>query len=121
LQSLYPKEALAGIDVGARKPIQIAASPVAVPSIVPPAGVAIIMLMVMFESQYPGIRQAVAICVAAILVLDFLMMFFVDRIMRTPGIAVVLPVIGSVLLFLQVAMAMQMALNAFTSLGWIKV
>jgi len=97
--------------------IQLAASPVAVPGIVPPAGVVAIMIFMMVAPQYPGMTQAVAICLAAMMVLDFLVMYFIDRIMKTPGLMIVLPVLGSVLIFVQAALAIEMILNALKSLG----
>ena len=100
--------------------IQLAASPVAVPGIVPPAGVVAIMIFMMVAPQYPGMTQAVAICLAAMMVLDFLVMYFIDRIMKTPGLMIVLPVLGSVLIFVQAALAIEMILNALKSLGVIQ-
>lgn len=96
---------------------QLAASPVAVPLIVPPAGVAAILLSVMLAPRYPGVVKAVAICLAVMMVLDFLVMHFIDRIMKIPGLAIVLTVLSAVLLYVQVALATQMMLVAFRSLG----
>jgi multiple antibiotic resistance protein len=101
--------------------IQLAASPVAVPSIVPPAGVAAILIFMMVAPQYPGMTQAVAICLAAMMVLDFLVMYFIDRVMKTPGLMIVLTVLGSVLVFVQVGLAIEMILNALKNLGVFKV
>jgi multiple antibiotic resistance protein len=100
--------------------IQLAASPVAVPSIVPPAGVAAILIFMMLAPQYPGMAQAVAICLATMMVLDFLVMYFIDQVMKTPGLMVVLTVLGAVLTFAQVGLAIQMILNALKSLGVFK-
>jgi len=101
--------------------IQLAASPVAVPSIVPPAGVAVILLFMMAAPQYPGITQAVAICLVTMMVLDFLVMYFIDRVMKTPGLMIVLTVLGSVLVFVQLGLAVQMLLTALKNLGVVQV
>ena len=71
--------------------------------------------------EFPGMTQAVAICLATIMVLDFLVMYFIDRVMKTPGLMIVLTVLGSVLVFVQAALAIQMILTALKSLGVIKV
>ena len=101
--------------------IQLAASPVAVPMIVPHAGVAAILICMALAPQNPGMPQAVAICLAIMMVLDFLVMYFIDRVMKTPGLMIVLTVLGSVLVFVQAALAINMILVALKSLGVIKV
>jgi multiple antibiotic resistance protein len=110
-------------DPGAGTPAasQLAASPIAVPGIVPPAGVAAILIFTMLAPQYPGMMQAVALCLAVIMALDFLVMYFIDRVMQTPGLSIVLTVLGAVLLFVQVSLAIQMILNALKSLGIVNV
>ncbi len=96
--------------------IQLAASPVAVPNIVPPAGVAAILIMMMMAPQYPGMMQAVLICLAIVMLLDFLVMYFIDWVMKTPGLPLVLMVLGSVLVFVQACLAVQMVLVALKEL-----
>lgn len=97
--------------------IQLAASPVAVPIIVPHAGVAAILILIMLAPQVPGLMQAVAISLPIIMVLDFLVMYFIDQVMKTPGLMLVLSILGSVLIFVQAALAINMMLVAFESLG----
>jgi multiple antibiotic resistance protein len=87
---------------------------------VPPAGVAAILIFMMVAPQYPGMAQAVAICLAAMMALDFLVMYFIDRVMKTPGLMIVLTVLGSVLVFVQAALAINMILVALKSLGIIQ-
>ena len=89
----------------------------AVPGIVPPAGVAAILIFMMLAPQYAGMAQAVAICLAIVMALDFLVMYFIDRVMKTPGLAIVLPVLGSVLAFVQLCLAMQVVVGALKGLG----
>jgi multiple antibiotic resistance protein len=121
LQVIFQKAQPSSPRSGTPTAIQLAASPVAVPMIVPPAGVAAILIFMMVAPQYPGMTQAVAICLATIMVLDFLVMFFIDRVMKTPGLMIVLTVLGSVLVFVQASLAAEMFLNALKSLGVFKV
>lgn len=117
LRSIFTRPDATGADAGTATPMQLAVSPVALPIIVPPAGIAVILLFMMFAPQYPGLGEAVAICVAAIMVLDFLVMYFIDHVMKAPGLKIALAVIGSVLLFVQVCIAMEMVLTSLKHLG----
>jgi multiple antibiotic resistance protein len=121
LQVIFQKARPPSPGSGTPTAIQLAASPVAVPIIVPPAGIAAILIFMMLAPQYPGMTQAVAICLATMMVLDFLVMYFIDRVMKTPGLMLVLTVLGSVLVFVQVALAIQMILVALKNLGVVKV
>jgi multiple antibiotic resistance protein len=120
LQVIFQKAPSSNPSSGTPTAIQLAASPVAVPRIVAPAGVAAILIFIMLAPQYPGMTQAVAICLTIVMVLDFLVMYFIDRVMKTPGLAIVLTVLGSVLVFVQLGLAIQMILNALTDLGVIQ-
>lgn len=121
LQGIFQKAQPAPPSTGTPTALQLAASPVAVPMIVPPAGVAAILLCMMLAPQFPGMAQAVAISLAIIFVLDFMVMYFIDQVMKIPGLMIVLMVLGSVLLFVQAALALQMFLTALKSLGVIQV
>jgi multiple antibiotic resistance protein len=121
LQVIFHKAQPSSPGSGTPAAIQLAASPVAVPMIVPPAGVAAILIFMMLAPQYPGMTQAVAICLATMMVLDFLVMYFIDQVMKTPGLMIVLTVLGSVLVFVQACLAMQMFLAALKSLGVFRV
>jgi multiple antibiotic resistance protein len=121
LRGIFNKAQPPSTSSGTPTAIQLAASPIAVPGIVPPAGVAAILIFMMLAPQYPGMTQAVGICLAVIMALDFLVMYFIDRVMKTPGLRIILPVLGAVLLFVQVSLAIQMMLNALKSLGIINV
>lgn len=91
-------------------PIQLAVSPVAVPVIVPQAGVAAILIFLMQEPSNPGIVPLIVFSVAIMMVLDFLVMYFIDTVVKTPGLAIVLSVLASVLVFIQACLATQMIL-----------
>jgi multiple antibiotic resistance protein len=120
LQVMFRKAQSSSPSSGKPTAIQLAASPVAVPMIVPHAGVATILICMMLAPEFPGMTQAVAICLATMMVLDFLVMYFIDRVMKTPGLMIVLAVLGSVLVFVQAALAINMILTALKSLGVIQ-
>jgi multiple antibiotic resistance protein len=117
LRALFPRGTPTGPGAGTRTAVQLAAAPMAVPNIVPPAGVAAILLFMLMAPERPGMTQAVVICLGVVMVLDLLVMYFVDAIMKTPGLTLVLTVLGAVLLFVQVCLAMQMMLVAIDHLG----
>ena len=106
---------------GTPSPLQIAASPMAVPLIVPPAGIALVLLFVMLAPQYPGTPLALAISLTIIMTLNFLVMFFIDRIIKMSGLGLVLTVLGSVLVFVQICLAVQTILNGLEGLGVIQM
>jgi multiple antibiotic resistance protein len=121
LQVIFRQAHVSRPGSGTPTAIHLAASPVAAPMIVPPAGVAALLIVPMFAPEFPGIMQAVAISLATIMVLNFLVMYFIDQVMKTPGLPIVLTVLGSVLIFVQAALAMQMFLTALQHLGVFRV
>ncbi len=100
--------------------LKLAASPMAIPIIVPPAGVAAILIFMMLAPDYPGMEQSVSIALPIVMVLDFLVMFFNRAITKIPGFMMVLQLFIAVLVFMQVGLAIETMLDAFKSLGWIK-
>jgi multiple antibiotic resistance protein len=120
LQIIFPKAHSPSPSSGTPTAIQLAASPVAIPMIVPPAGVAAILIFLLFTPNHPEMPQVIAICLAIMMVLDFLVMYFIDQVMKTPGLTIVLTVLGSVLVFVQAALAINMMLVALKSLGVIQ-
>ena len=120
LQIIFQKAQPSSPRSGTPTALQLAASPVAVPGIVPPAGVAAILICMMLAPEFPGMTQAMAICLAIMMVLDFLVMYFIDQVMKTPGLTIVLTVLGSVLVFVQVGLAIEIILTALKGLGFIQ-
>jgi multiple antibiotic resistance protein len=98
-------------------PLKLAISPLATPTIVPPVGVAAILICVMIAPQKPDRYQSLALALGAIMALDFLVMFFNDRILRVPGLLPVLQLLGGVLIVVQVALAFDTILLALRALG----
>ena len=79
-----------------------------------------ILICMAHAPQYPGVTQSVAIGLATMMALDFLVMYFIDRVMKTPGLTIILNVLGSALVFVQAALAINMMLVALKSLGLIQ-
>jgi len=120
LQIMFRRAQSSSPSSGKPTAIRLAVSPVSVPMIVPHAGVAAILIFMTLAPQNPGMTQAIAICLATMMVLDFLVMYFIDWVMKTPGLMIVLAVLGSVFVFVQAALAINMMLVAFKGLGVIK-
>ncbi|MBK8869732.1 MAG: MarC family protein [Elusimicrobia bacterium] len=110
LNVIFAKPATATPTAQTRTPMQIAVSPLAVPVIVTHAGVAAILILLLHESVYPGLTQVVVFCLALMMVLDFLVMYFNDAVLKIPGLTLALAVVGSVLIFIQACLATQMIL-----------
>ena len=56
------------------------------------------------------------------MVLNFLVMYFIDQVLKTPGLnSIVLTVLGSVLVFVQLCLGIQVILNGLKGLGVIHV
>lgn len=95
--------------------MQLAIS-MATPVIVTPVGVAAILIFMMASSEYPGIGVVVYQSLLIIMVLDYLVMFFIDNITKVPGLTSFLQVVGSVLVFIQVALGVETIVTALESL-----
>ncbi|SEB18983.1 MarC family protein [Variovorax sp. YR216] len=96
---------------------QLAISPVASPIVVTPVGIAAILIFVMQAPGVPGMQWSIAKALLILLGLDFLVMFFIDRITRVPGLMMALQVLGTVLVVVQVALSFETFLVALKSLG----
>jgi multiple antibiotic resistance protein len=114
LHILFPTSQPPHVDSAKSTVLQLAISPLAMPMIVPPAGIAAILIFVMLAPQYPGIEFAAALAVASIIGLDFLIMFFIDYVVKIPGLLLFLQVCGAVLVFVQVALAIETIIVGFT-------
>lgn len=120
LNTIFPTAKLTKAPESQPNALKLAITPVVTPMIVPPVGVAAILIFVVLAPRYPGMDIVIAYALALMLVLDFLVMFFIDEIMKIPGLLLLLNVFGNVLVFSQVALAIQVILVAFKSLGVIK-
>lgn len=117
LKSIFLKPQPPGPSSGTPGAMQLAVAPVAVPGIVPPAGIAAILIFMMLAPQYPGAPQALALSLAIVMVLNFLTMYFIDVFAKTPAVALVLVVLGSTFGLVQLALGIELLVKALTSLG----
>ena len=117
LQVIFQKAPHARPPSGTPNAMQLAVSPLAAPGIVPPAGVAAILICAMLAPGHPGMWQVIAACLGLMMVLDFLVMYFIDRVVKMSALMVVLAMLGSVLAFVQVGLAVEILLNALEGRG----
>ena len=116
LNILFPRPEQPAMQTAKPAALQLAVSPLAMPMIVPPAGIAAILIFVMLAPNNPGMEFAIAIVLAAVMLLDFLVMFFIDHVARLPGLSLLLQVVGAVLVFIQVALAVGTLMMGFRGL-----
>ena len=93
---------------------------IATPIIIPPFGTAIILLFTMVAPQVAGMDFVIIKSLITIMVLNFLAMCFAEQIMKLPGFMQILQILGSVLTFIQVALAVELILDSLTRLGLLK-
>ena len=117
LGTIFPSGGLPESTGEAGSPLQLAISPLATPIIVPPVGVAAILVFIMIAPMSADRYQVLAISLSVIMVLNFLVMFFNDRILGTHGLLPALHLLGGVLIVIQVALAINIMLVAFRTLG----
>lgn len=117
INAIFPGPVMREANAVKPSPIELALSPLATPMIVSPMGVAAILIFVMLGNREDGIGQAIALSLAIILVLDFLVMFFIDLVVRIPGLFPVLRLLDAVLLFIQVALAVNTIIAGLDTLG----
>jgi multiple antibiotic resistance protein len=96
---------------------QLAASPLAIPAIVPPAGVAAILIFIMLAQENPRMWTAIGIALTVMMILDFLVMYFIDFVLLTPGLMLALQVVGATLIFMQVCIGIEIILRALKDMG----
>ena len=95
----------------------LAFTPLAFPTLVTPHGIAVLVLLVTLNAgNVPGTVKVYEL-LGVVLALDLLAMLFADRIVKTPGVAPALGILGSVLGILQVALGIQAILTALRVMG----
>jgi hypothetical protein len=90
------------------------------PITVPPAGVAAILITLLLAPTYPGMGRVIVWGLATMMTLDFLAMYFIDTLAEVPGLLLLLQVFGAVLIFIQIALAIETFLVAFRDLALIR-
>src|SRR5690606_17225431 len=96
--------------------VDLAFSPIAVPTIIPPFGMAIVVLLFALAAQR-GATMTLAMLVLVILALDLLAMVSADRILKLSALRYGLILVGMILGVLQVALAVQVIADATRNLG----
>ncbi len=97
--------------------VQIALTPLATQVIMTPAGVAALMVFVLLASGSPDGHLVVASALVLVMTLNFLVMFYNDRIVKRHSLLVPLQLLGAVLAVAQLAFAVQVILNALRAIG----
>lgn len=100
--------------------MQLAINPIVSPIIIPPVGVAAILIFTTLLQDNWGMRGIMLQSLLIIMVLDFLAMLFADKIIRIPGLIQFLTLASVVLTFIQVSLAIEVILDSLKSLGIVK-
>jgi len=108
-----------GAEADGPKPtaMQLAIKPLAVPVIVTPAGIAALLIFGVVAGTHPGMEITLAWMLAVIMALDLLVMLTCDWLARIPGVLLVLVVLGFVIVFIQVALAIETIVGGLRGLG----
>jgi multiple antibiotic resistance protein len=118
LEQYKPKEPEAELPVPdtpkAHSVASLALSPLAFPTILPPYGIAVLVLVVILR---PGHLLEIIGVMAFILVLNLLAMLFADFILKSTLVATVLRILGAVTGVLQIALALQAAVDGLRLMG----
>jgi multiple antibiotic resistance protein len=117
LRVIFPNPQKEERGTTADSPLAISLSPLATPLIVTPAGIAAIMIFVSIAHEEAGMYRAIIIALIAVLILDYLIMRFSGVIVRQPWVLPMIRLLGSVMLVIQVAGAMDLIVVALKDLG----
>ena len=119
LYSIFPRNEVEATASEPRTALQVALSPLASPVIVTPAGIAAIMVFVLLSTQISGGFQTIVTALAVVMVLNLLVMLFNSAILKIPGLMLVLQLMGTVLIVVQVALAVQVLIYGLRGVGLI--
>ncbi|MEI6380273.1 MAG: MarC family protein [Cyanobacteriota bacterium ELA615] len=117
LRLIFPPLQPEPISKPSSKPLNLAISPLASPIIVTPMGIAAILVFVLFAQGQPAMIATIYKAILIMMFLDFLVMFFIDKILKIPGLMAILQIMGSILVFIQVALAVQTILLGLVNIG----
>ncbi len=99
--------------------LDLSVFPLTLPHTITPAGIAAIMYFTMAARDWVGIWSIEALLVS-VMVLNLAAMLLSHRILKTPGGAVTLAVVGTVLFLFQTALAVEVLITSFGRLGLFK-
>ena len=97
--------------------IELAITPIVSPIIIPPVGIAAILIFTTIFEQNLWMQLSIVGSLINIMVLNFLAMLFADKIIKVPGLMQVLLLVSIVLNFVQIALAIQVILVGLKNLG----
>lgn len=97
--------------------MQLAIRPVVSPIVIPPVGVAAILIFATLFQDNVEMQWIVVKSLLTIVVFDSIAMLFADKIVKIPGLIQFLTLTSVVLTFIQVALAIEVILIALRSLG----
>jgi multiple antibiotic resistance protein len=117
LNAIFPRPESAAPAGESRSALQLALSPLASPVIVTPAGIAAIIVFELLAAQIPCGDRTIITSLAVVMALNFLVMFFNGAIMKIPGLGLALQLLGTVLVVVQAALAVQVLLISLEALG----
>lgn len=120
LRTMFGESAVPDAGKPNRRALAVAVSPITVPIIVPPAGVAALLILAAVAPELPGVTKVMIVSLAIIVALNFLVMFFNRAIVSLGALMLVLQLVGAVLVFIQVALAVDTMLMGFKDLGMIR-
>jgi multiple antibiotic resistance protein len=98
----------------------MAIAPLSTPIIITPYGVVAILFYMVIVEQSVGLQSQIIGLVFLIMLLNYLGMFFANKIMKVIGMPI-LRLIGWIFAVMQSALAIDIMLEAFQSLGVIKI
>ncbi len=117
LRIIFPPLQAEPISKPSPKLLNLAISPLASPIIVTPMGIAAILVFVLFAQGQPAMIATIYKAIFIMMFLDFLVMFFIEKILKIPGLMAILQILGSILVFIQVALAVQTILLGLVNVG----
>lgn len=100
-----------------RTAMQLAIRPIVSPIIIPPVGVAAILIFTTLLQDNWGMQWIIVKSLLTIMFFDFLAMLFAHKIIKIPGLIQFLTLSSVILTFIQVALAIEVILISLKSLG----
>jgi hypothetical protein len=79
------------------------------------------MLAAEQPAEQPAMWPAIGTALTLVMILDFLLMYFIDFVMKTPGLMLALMIVGAALVFMQVCIGVEIILRALKDLGLVTV
>lgn len=117
LRVIFDQNSPIEIDDHKNHPLQIAVSPLATPVLLTPAAMAVLINYSIASRNVEGMYQALWLALGIVMLLNFLVMYLNDYIMKIPGFMPLLKMVGAGLIIVQVAAGVELILISLTHLG----